>query len=539
MDSRKTNLLLIIAPLAFAAIISFWSLGSGTLNNHECLVSVTAREMLETNDWVLPRFNGEQRLQKTPLCYWLVASVAKVTGKVDEFSSRLPSAVLAVLSAAAILYFVSQWLGLPIAVISTAVWASTIAFVRYSHCARPEIALCSFVTISMLSFYAAMRTQSSRQRIWYMLIFWLSFSLGMLAKGPAPLALVVPPILVYIAVFRQWKKIKDAMPIIGPILFLIIFMPWPIMVASRAPEGLMFWKREFVDRFAGDYASGHKPVWYYLGVLFLFSAPFSAFVPYAILSPFYSIWERKRPVMWYLWIWFVVQVVVMSISGGKRQHYILSAFPAFCILAGICLHDMIFERKAFNLKQVKTLFTCHIIAALAGGAGLLYWAFTKQQSVIWPAVHTIMMLLITLAIVIFLFQTNKKIAATTLLFVGYCAILMAAFVYFIDPFDYNNPSRDFSVKAGQLANDGKDIIAYNYVSARTVHYVGRTVPEIYEINDVRKKYDLGIWVIATGDEYKQMIDAGGFDIAFYQAIAERHGQQDVEGALFHKNAPPP
>jgi 4-amino-4-deoxy-L-arabinose transferase-like glycosyltransferase len=259
-------------------------------------------------------------------------------------------------------------------------------------------------------------------------------------------------------------------------------------------------------------------------------------VPYAVLSPFYSIWERKRPVMWYLWIWFVVQVVVMSISGGKRQHYILSAFPAFSILAGICLYDMIFECKAFNLKQVKTLFSCHIIAALATAAGLLYWAFTKQRAVAWPAVHIVMMLLITLALVVFLFQKNRKISATALLFAGYCAILMAVFVYFIDPFDYNNPSRDFSIRAGRLANDGKDIIAYNYVSARTIHYVGRTVPEIYDINDVRQKYNNGVWVIATGDEYKQMRNAGGFDIVFYQKIAERHGQQNVEGALFHKNS---
>ena len=63
--------------MAFAIVAAFWTLSDGALNNHECLVSVTAREMLETGDWVLPRFNGEVRLQKTPLCYWLVASVAK------------------------------------------------------------------------------------------------------------------------------------------------------------------------------------------------------------------------------------------------------------------------------------------------------------------------------------------------------------------------------------------------------------------------------------------------------------------------------
>ena len=159
-NTKKSKFLLIIAVMAFAAVVSFWTLSDEPLDDHECLVSVTAREMLQTGDWVLPRFNGEIRLQKTPLCYWLVASVAKVTGKVDEFSARLPSACFAVLSAAAILYFVSQWLGIEIAALSAAVWVSTLAFIRYSHSARPEMALCSLVTISMLSFYSAMQTQS-------------------------------------------------------------------------------------------------------------------------------------------------------------------------------------------------------------------------------------------------------------------------------------------------------------------------------------------------------------------------------------------
>ena len=143
---------MVIAVMAFAAVVSFWTLSAGALDNHECLVSVTAREMLQTGDWILPRFDGEIRLQKTPLCYWLVASVAKVTGKVDEFSSRLPSAFFAVISVIAILYFISQQLGIRIASLSAAVWISTLAFVRYSHSARPEMALCSLVAVSMLSF---------------------------------------------------------------------------------------------------------------------------------------------------------------------------------------------------------------------------------------------------------------------------------------------------------------------------------------------------------------------------------------------------
>ncbi|MCX5632909.1 MAG: glycosyltransferase family 39 protein [Phycisphaerae bacterium] len=540
--TKKSDALLIIACLAFAVIVSYWSLLGEPLDDHECLVSVTAREMLQTGDWLLPKFDGQVRLQKTPLCYWLVASVAKVTGKVDEFSARLPSACFAVLSVAAILYFVSQWLGIEIAILSAAVWISSLAFLKYSHSARPEMALCSLVTISMLSFYSGLLTQSKRHRISYMLLFWISFALAMLAKGPAPLALIIPPIFLYFAAFRQWRKIKITLPIIGTILFLLIVLPWPIMAVEKISGSLAFWKREFIDRFAGDYASGRKPFWYYLMVVFLFAAPFSAFVPYTVAAPFYSVWEKKRPAMWYLWLWFIVQIAVMTISGGKRQHYILSAFPAFSILVGICLYDMIFELKAFKQKQIKSLLVGHIIAAVAGTAGLLYWVFTREKSLLWPSIHMAMMIFIVLGLVIFLFQQNCRVAAIVFFFAGYCAIVMITFVYFTGPLDFNNPSRIFSSEIGRIVPPDKELIAYNYVSARMVHYAGRNIPEIYDLNDVRNRYEEGAWIIATGDNYQDMIKAcppqvgRGFEIVFYRQNAERHLSNDTEGALFHKTS---
>jgi 4-amino-4-deoxy-L-arabinose transferase-like glycosyltransferase len=535
MTEKNKKSLLVFAVTVYSIIIAFWMLSKGPLDNHECLVSVTAKEMLANDNWVIPTFNGEVRLQKTPLSYWLVASVAKITGSVNEFSARLPSASLAVLSAAAILYFTAQWLKFPIAVLSAAVWISTLAFIRYSHNGRPEMTLCTFVMISMLSFYSAIKTQSRRRQISYMLIFWLSFSLAMLAKGPAPLVLIAPPIFFYFAIFRQWNKLKLTLPIIGTILFLLIVLPWPIMVAAKVPDGWAFWKREFIDRFMGDYASGHKPFWYYLPIMFLFTAPFSAFVPHAIAAPFCHVWERKRPVMWYLWLWFVLQILIMSISGGKRQHYIFPAMPAFSILAAICLYDMIFEQKAFKLKQVRNFFICHIIVIAAAAIGLLYWAFTREKLFLLPSIYITMMLLLALGIVIILSLQNKKIAAIVLFFIGYCATLMTVYVYLICPMDYNIPSRIFSTQIGRLVPADKPLIAYNNVSARTIQYVGRIIPEITDYADVYRRYENGQWIIATGSNYKDLIADGRFSTVYYEETAERSGSNDVEGALFHKS----
>lgn len=535
IETNNSKILLVVAVMVYAVVAAFWTLSDSPLDNHECLVSVTAREMLQTGDWILPKYNGQVRLQKTPLGYWLVMSIAKITGTIDEFSTRLPSAASAVLSAAVILFFTAKWFQFPIAILSTAVWISTLGFIRYSHNGRPEMLLCSMVTISMMSFYTAMEANSRRQQVLYMLAFWLSFALGMLAKGPAPLALVAPPIFLYFAVSKKWDKVKLTLPIIGTILFLLIVLPWLFMIASKTTGSIAFWKREFIDRFTGDYVSGQKPFWFYLGIIFVFTAPFSAFVPHTAIEPFRSIWDKKKPVMGYLWLWLVIQLAVMSVSGGKRQHYILPAIPAFSILAAICLHDMIFENRVFNLKYVKLFFTGHLIVFAAGAIGLIYWTFTKQKSFIWPAIHIFLMFCIITALVVILFVQKRKIAATALLFAGYCAIIMMFFTYFFVPMDYNNPSRIFSLKISKIVAPNEQIVAYNGASARTIHYTSRIIPKITDIAEIYKRYEDGQYIIATGNDYKNLIADGRFNSIFYQQKAERSSQKHVEGALFHKN----
>lgn len=535
IETGSLRTLLIIAVLAYAAVVAFLMLSAISLDNHECLVSVTAREMLANNNWIVPTFNGEVRLQKTPLNYWLVCFASKITGSVDEFTTRLPSAIFGVLSAAAILFFTSQWLGLPIAAMSTAIWVSTLAFSRYSHNGRPEMTLCASVAVAMMSFYSAMESKTRRQQIIYMLVFWFSFAIGMLAKGPTPLVLVLPPIFCYFLIFKKWNKIKLTLPIIGAILFLVIVVPWPAAVLIKITHSGAFWKREFIDRFMGEYASGHKPFWYYLGIMFVFTAPFSAFVPYIIAAPFYPVWEKKRPVMWYLWLWFVVQVVVMSICGGKRQHYILSVFPAFSILAGICLSDMIFEQKVFKLKQVKVFFACHIIVLAALAAGLLYWTFTRAEAFIGPSICISLMFAIIVAAVVILFVRKHNIVATVLLFAGYYAVLAAIFIYFLIPLSPDIPLKNFSLKIGRIVPAGEKLIAYHYVAARTINYVGRTIPKISDLEEVYKRYEQGEWVIASDDDYEKLVKDGRFNMVYYCPMIERHGPKDVPAALFHKS----
>ena len=85
--NERTKKIIIWFVLGIAVFSASWSVSDKTLSNHECMVSITAREMLQNHNWVIPTCNAEDRLQKTPLSYWLVASVGAVTGKVEELLS--------------------------------------------------------------------------------------------------------------------------------------------------------------------------------------------------------------------------------------------------------------------------------------------------------------------------------------------------------------------------------------------------------------------------------------------------------------------
>jgi len=534
-NTRRTKIFVICAVLLFSVVTGSWTLSERPLNNHECYVAITAREMLESGDWIMPTCNGEPRLEKTPLSYWLVAGLAKITGKVDEFTTRLPSAVFGILSVIAILYFVNQWLTFRIAILAAAVWATSLGYIRYSHNARPEMVLTFFIMLCFLAFYSAVSTQSRRKQVIYMLVFWISFGLANLAKGPAPLPLVLVPLFFYVAVFRQWKQIPKLLPIIGMVVFLAIVLPWPLAIASRMNWDLAVWKREFIDRFSGAYASGHKPFYYYLPKMFQFMLPWAAFVPFALAAPFYRVWNKKQPVMQFLWLWFVVDVAFLTISGGKRQHYIIPTIPAMAVLTAILLEDMAFCRKAYTHKAARNFLISHLCVLIIGFIALPFCLWQLMPEVLRAAIISSAAGLTGILVIAVLFRAQKARMACWALFVSIAVLVMLGYTGFINPLNYNQPSRQFTQTVAQKVPASDKLIAYKSASARFVHYSGRQVPKIGTKSEVYELYRKGSWVVAFGIYLDELLDGKSFEIVYEQEKAERHRQKVVGGALLHRS----
>jgi len=530
----------ITGALLLSAILAGWKLSAVPLDDHESYVSVTAREMLGGGSWIEPTFNGKPRLQKTPLSYWLVASIARVTGKVDEFAARLPSAVFAFLSAGAVLYFVNRWLSLRIALIATAVWATSIAYVHWSHSARPEMGLVFFVTLCLLSFYSAVTSGDRRTRVVFMLIFWVSFALGNLAKGPAPVVYVLLPAGLYIAVRKEWRVIPKLLPVWGIIICLVIMLPWPLAAAYKVNWDVMIWKREFFDRLFGEYAAGRYPWYYYLGMIFKFTSPWCIFLPIALVAPFYQSWGEKRPVMQYLWLWFAADFVFLMLSGGKRQHYLLPLIPAMSILTAILIDEMAFVRQVFTFKYAANVLRGHVLFFVLVSIGVpVYFAKANipepASATVWVYVISFSVILaVTTIVAAILFVKRYSSIACVAFFCGITVLMAHHYTGLLSILSPDQPIKQFALKAAEIVPTTDNAVSYGTAPSNFIHYFGRAVVKVQDVSELDNLYQQNYWVVSFGKSMDELLSTEQFNIVYMDTNAKERGENISAGGIFHK-----
>src|SRR5215813_14938205 len=91
--------------LLFFGCILFHILGTWILpliDRDEPRFAAASREMIERNNYIVPSFKNQLRLDKPPLTYWAQVASYRIFGESD-FAARFPSAIAAALTAVLIL----------------------------------------------------------------------------------------------------------------------------------------------------------------------------------------------------------------------------------------------------------------------------------------------------------------------------------------------------------------------------------------------------------------------------------------------------
>jgi len=304
----------------------------------ESYFALGARLMVERNEWLAPHAPDELQLNKPPLTYWLIGISYKLFG-VSYGTARLPS-VLSAIAVLVIVYALGVGLhGSRAGLISAAMLASSYLFMSFARMAMSDMLLTLCVTTALACFIAALRGWTPSRWRRFVLLGYVALALGVLAKGPVALVLVVIPIGLDLVLSRNREGLKRIRVFWGLVLFLLIAAPYFLIVYARlgAEPLRFFFFGENLLRFTGQiYGESGRPFWYEV------AAFFSDFAPWSLLI-FLAVWldwraggrdETKRSGSRILYVWLVCTVIVFSLSSFKLDYYLLPAMPAAALIIG-------------------------------------------------------------------------------------------------------------------------------------------------------------------------------------------------------------
>ena len=351
-----------------------------------------AREMAESNDYVMPRYNGLPYLDKPVVYFAAEAAVMEVTGP-TEIAARLPAYLFTIATAAVLFWFARRlWGGAApyVAAIAFLAMPLTIAFARTVIF---DSALMFFCTVALIAFHVAIDT---RERRWSVLA-WAAMGLAMITKGPVTFVLVLFVIIPFAIVRRE---VKVLFPIAGIIAFAAVIAPWVWGVTRVVPEFLEYvLVTETAARMATKELQRTGPPWYFLPYLLAGAMPWS-------LVALFSWRSLKRRDLLFLGLWIAIPLVFFSISQSKRPQYILPLMPAVALLIGriwdevrtrgaaivfaafgglLLIAPLIFHRTKMRPEVAAVADDTALFLGAAFAAGGLFAIFAKRRELVLMA----------------------------------------------------------------------------------------------------------------------------------------------------------
>ncbi len=334
-------------------------------DDHEVLVLRTSQEMQQRGDWVVPYFNGEPRLNKPPMNYWLTgltAAFAGEAGRVAPWHGRLPSLLAGLGVLILTVALGARVYGLPTAVYSAGLFVSSAGYFTYTHDARPEMLYTFFCCAGLASFIWTTCGATRARAMWFYLM-WVSYALAVLTKGPQiPLMFLLASIL--FIVFVQGRGVRalwQLRPISGVIIVAVLTLPWWMALEQRLAA----------EQVAGSQLAGSLLVpdlsnllnGYYLYRPLQLALPWLPLIPIAWFAAL-RVRDECRETSVFLALTIAVAVAVLSFGVQQRYFYLLPVLPVMCLLAGRGLERLIADNSG-GFQIVLWLQVAIVVAASA------------------------------------------------------------------------------------------------------------------------------------------------------------------------------
>lgn len=334
--TRMSNSVKISLVLLVLVVYCFSFQGRrGLFDPDEGRYSAVALQMLKTKDWMHPRTHPDhEHWTKPPLTYWAIAASIGVFGK-NEFAVRFPNALSFFLTIVASFYlgkiFMPRQPWIVALVFATFLFPATVcngATTDYPVTLWETWAVCCFV-------HAYWGTREDRKTM-LVLLTWAFFGLAFLTKGP-PGLLPLISILIFLRLASPREKKLNMHWISGFLTMLAIGGSWFFMVILERKDLLhyFFWDEFILRVFTGHHerhAQWFAFLYIYIPVLVAGTLPWSFYAGKGVIHVFKKAKEEKSAQCLFLLLWFLVPLVVFSVSKSNLPLYVLPLFVPVAIM---------------------------------------------------------------------------------------------------------------------------------------------------------------------------------------------------------------
>ncbi len=376
---KHSEIFTVLGLILLCYFVFFFNIGNYALMDvDETRYVSMARDMFNTKDFLTLYLNGEYFFEKPPLYFWGECLSFALFGHVSEFSARFPVALYGTLCTFLMYFIGKKVVSRRYGVISAVILATTMEFVMLAKFAILDIVVTTCIGFSVLFGFLTQFVQEKNVKYFWWL-FYIFSGLAVMAKGIP--GFVVPfGTMFFVVIFnKSFKKIfKPQYFIVGTLLFLLIVLPWHI-VMFKMHDPLFFNEyimKHHVNRFFSSSEIHRKQPFYFYFLTILWGM-----FPYVLSALAVGISKLKnfgklslenlsnsQKFMWFNVIGFAFTMLFFSSSSTKLITYILPVYFFTSFIIAYVWEDYIFNgkyKKEINLT-VYILGGIFILASVVG-----------------------------------------------------------------------------------------------------------------------------------------------------------------------------
>ena len=428
---------------------------------------ITAREMIQDNNWILTTMNGEPRYQKPPLPTWLTAISGLIFGVNSLFALRVPAALMVLFSGIFCYYFsLKLTLSKKHSFRNSLILVTSFYVIGIINEAPWDIFAHGFMLAGLYYLYSFFEENKSPWK--KVLLASIFFGFSILSKGPVSLFALFIPLLISYSIVFKFKNFKQKLvPFLSFILLFIIIGSWWFVYVRLVDSDSFL---AIAERETGNWSSYNVKPFYYYWSFFTQSGLWTIPAFIGLLYPYLIKRVENKKGYKFTFLWAILAVVLLSIIPEKKARYLMPVLIPLALNTGFYIQYLI---KSFsNLKDKKETIPVYFNFGLIAGFGLavpfvLYFILKENiQLYLFNYIST-SIVLVVIGLFIFKNLIQKKIKQ-----VFYLTILfMVSLLIFGMPISkYFNKNEDYnSMKSLHKIEDKNNISTYT---------IGAVTPEM-------------------------------------------------------------